>query len=143
MRALLDVNVLLALLDDQHVHHSRARTWLSSERAHGWATCAITQNGFLRIVCQPSYPHTAAGPATAVATLAAAVDTAGHEYWDCSVSLTNPELVDRSRLLGARQVTDVYLLALAVAHGGRFATFDGAVPLAAVHRAAPENLVVL
>jgi predicted nucleic acid-binding protein len=72
-----------------------------------------------------------------------AASTASHEFWPCSVSLLSEQVIDRERLLGPKQVTDIYLLALAVAHGGRFATFDQSVPLAAVHGAQPEHVSIL
>ena len=56
MRALLDVNVLVALLDAAHVHHRRAATWLGRNLGAGWASCPLTQNGCLRILSSPSYP---------------------------------------------------------------------------------------
>lgn len=56
MRALLDVNVLLALLDRDHVDHERARAWITGQIERGWASCAITQNGFVRVISQPRYP---------------------------------------------------------------------------------------
>lgn len=143
MRALLDVNVLLALLDHQHVAHARAKDWLSREIAHGWASCAITQNGFLRIRSQPNYPGMTAVPRSAIEMLSAAVATDHHEYWNCAVSLCTPGLVDRSRMLGPRQVTDIYLLALATSHDGRFVTLDRGISLDAVRGATPQNLVVL
>jgi predicted nucleic acid-binding protein len=82
-------------------------------------------------------------PAEAGDRLARAAAGEHHAFWPCDVSLLDPRVVDRSRLHGPRQVTDVYLLALATANGGRFVTFDDAVPIDAVARAAPENLVVL
>jgi toxin-antitoxin system PIN domain toxin len=141
-RALLDVNVLLALLDSDHVDHARARAWLERQIEFGWASCAITENGFVRIISQPRYPSPVPA-AQAMARLALATSTASHEFWPCSVSLLNDKVIERDRLLGPRQVTDVYLLALAVANGGRFATFDQSVPLAAVHGARPEHLSIL
>jgi len=141
-RALLDINVLLALLDSDHVDHERARRWLEREIGSGWASCAITENGFVRIISQPRYPSPVP-VARAVERLARATSTASHEFWPCSVSLLSEDLVERNRLLGPRQVTDAYLLALAVAHGGRFATFDQSVPLTAVHGARAEHLSVL
>jgi uncharacterized protein len=141
-RALLDINVLLALLDADHVDHQRARTWLSREIPSGWASCAITENGFVRIISQPRYPSPVPA-AEAMARLAFATSDASHEFWPCSVSLLSEQVIARERLLGPRQVTDAYLLALAVAHGGRFATFDQSVPLAAVHGARPEHLSIL
>lgn len=141
-RALLDINVLLALLDSDHVDHQRARNWLDSEIRHGWASCAITQNGFVRIICQPRYPSPVA-PASAIERLARAAGTKQHEFWPCSVSLLDGRTVIPRNIHGPKQVTDAYLLALAVAHGGRFVTFDQAVALSAAPGAKPENLTVL
>lgn len=142
MRALLDVNVLLALLDSDHVEHRRARDWLGAEIVHGWASCVITQNGLVRILSQPRYPSPVP-VAEAVVRLELATAREHHAFWPCNLSLLDRSLVDRARVHGPRQVTDVYLLALAVHHGGRFATFDGHVPLAAVSGALPEHLVVI
>ncbi len=141
-RALLDINVLLALLDSDHVDHERARAWLEQEIPSGWASCAITENGFVRIISQPRYPSPVP-VAQAIARLAQATSTTTHEFWPCSVSLLSEQVVERTRLLGPKQVTDVYLLALAVAHGGRFATFDQSVPLGAVPGAGAQHLAVL
>ncbi len=141
-RALLDVNVLLALLDGDHVDHSRARRWLEREIGGGWASCAITQNGFVRILSQPQYPSPVP-VAEAAARLARATGSEHHAFWPCDLSLLDAGLVDRSRVHGPRQVTDVYLLALAVHHEGRFVTFDDRIPLEAVPGATPEHVVVL
>lgn len=141
-RALLDVNVLLALLDSDHIDHERARGWVDAEIVHGWASCAITQNGFVRIISQPRYPSPVP-PAQAIGRLARAAATKHHEYWQCSVSLLDDELIDYSRLHGHRQVTDAYLLALATANGGRFATLDQSIPIDAVRHASASNLTVI
>lgn len=141
-RALLDVNVLLALLDSDHIDHHRAHAWLDRHIDAGWASCAITENGFVRVISQPRYPSPIT-PAHAIELLSRAVAGAQHEAWACDVSLLDAEAVDRTRVLGPKQVTDVYLLALAVRHGGRLVTFDGGVPLAAVRGATPEHLVTL
>ncbi|MGF2944672.1 TA system VapC family ribonuclease toxin [Mycobacterium sp. Lab-001] len=141
-RALLDVNVLIALLDSDHVDHHRVRRWIDAEIVHGWASCALTQNGFVRIISQPRYPSPVP-PSRAIATLARAASTEHHEYWPCSVSLLDDELIDRSRLHGHRQVTDAYLLALATANGGRFATLDQSIPLDAVRHADTHNLTLI
>ncbi len=141
-RALLDVNVLLALLDADHVDHDRASAWLDDEIDGGWASCPITQNGFVRIVSQPRYPS----PVTsreAVERLSQACDTHHHKFWPCDVSLLDARVVDRERVHGPRQITDAYLLALATAHEGRFVTFDQSLALSAVLGATDENLTVL
>jgi uncharacterized protein len=142
MRALLDVNVLLALLDRDHVDHTTARDWLSREIDEGWASCALTQNGFVRMISQPRYPSPLS-PAEAVERLRRAAGTEYHEFWPCSISLLDPRLVNPRHVHGPRQVTDVYLLALAVERGGRFVTFDRTIPLSAAPGAGPEHLVVL
>src|SRR6185503_11470113 len=139
MRALLDVNVLLALLDVDHVDHGTARSWLEEEIGAGWASCAITQNGFVRIVSQPRYPSPIP-PAEAMRRLERATRTDRHEFWPCETSVLDSKAIDRTRVHGPRQVTDVYLLALAVAKGARFVTFDRTVPLVAVVGAREEHL---
>ncbi len=139
-RALLDVNVLLALLDSDHVDHRRAQQWLDDGIGAGWASCAVTENGFVRILSQPRYPSPVP-PAQGLALLRRARDAGDHAFWPCDVSVL--DAVRPDRLLGARQVTDAYLLALAVAHSGRLVTFDRSVPLTAVHGATGDHLTVL
>jgi toxin-antitoxin system PIN domain toxin len=141
-RSLLDINVLLALLDNDHVDHRRAGDWLDAEIGSGWASCAITQNGFVRIVSQPRYPSPVP-PAQAIQLLEQACSTEHHEFWPCEISVLDEASVDRSRVHGPRQVTDAYLLALATHHGGRFVTFDRSVPLSAVPAATSANLTIL
>jgi len=142
MRALLDVNVLLALFDSDHVEHRRAHEWLDTAIATGWASCAITENGFIRVISQPRYPSPIA-PTRAIELLSRACGSEHHVFWPCDVSVVDPRIVDRSRLHGPRQVTDAYLLALAVANSGRFVTFDRSLALASVHGATEEQLEVL
>ena len=141
-RALLDVNVLLALLDSDHIDHARARDWAEAEIRFGWASCAITQNGFVRIISQPRYPSPVP-PARALEHLAHAAETDLHEYWPCSVSLLDKGILHWDRLHGPRQVTDAYLLALALAYDGRLVTLDQSVPLNAVNGASSAHLTVL
>jgi uncharacterized protein len=142
MRALLDVNVLLALLDKDHLDHPRARAWLEDNIDGGWSSCAVTENGFVRVISQPRYPNSVS-PSAAIDLLAAATQTSHHEFWSCSISLLDPSLVQRNRVHGTRQVTDAYLLALAVSCAGRLVTLDRTIPLSAVPAAASEQLVVI
>lgn len=142
MRALLDVNVLIALLDAAHIGHQRAHRWLAEHGKDGWASCPITQNGCIRIMSQPSYPGALAA-ADVAARLTEAAQHDSHQFWPDDVSLLAPGTIDWQRVLGHRQVTDDYLLALAVRHKGRFVTFDARVQLAAVADAKAANLVVL
>ena len=142
MRALLDINLLIALLDQDHVHHGRAREWLVENAGAGWASCPLTQNGCIRILSQPGYPNPIPVPA-AMERLSLATDHPSHEFWADDISLLDERVAQRSRIHGPRQVTDLDLLALAVRNEGRLVTFDGAVPLAAIRSAAPEHLLVL
>lgn len=142
MRSLLDVNVLIALFDADHADHRRARTWFEAEIEQGWASCAITQNGFLRVVSQPRYPSPVT-PTEAMRRLRQATRTDHHLFWPCDLSILDQTLVDGSAIHGSRQLTDVYLLALAVAHDGRLVTFYRSVPRSAVAGATPDSLVTL
>jgi toxin-antitoxin system PIN domain toxin len=142
MRALLDVNVLIALLDSDHTSHGVALTWFAKHAREGWASCPFTQNGCVRIMSNPSYPN--ALPVQAVMKrLADACEDEVHEFWSAEVSLLNPNIVDSTRIHGPRQLTDIYLLAIAVEQEGRFVTFNTGVPLAVVRKATADNLVVL
>ena len=142
MRALLDINVLIALLDLDHPDHPWAKRWFKSNVQNGWASCPLTQNGCIRIMSQPAYPNSV--PVSIVMELLRnATGNAAHAFWPDAVSLLDSEAVDGSLVHGPRQVTDVYLLALAVQNGGRFVTFDGAIALAAVRKAKPEHLHIL
>jgi len=142
VRALLDVNVLLALFDADHVNHRAARSWLESEIEHGWASCAISENGFVRIISQPKYPSPIT-PVQAIERLQRATGTQHHAFWPCDLSLVAGDAIRSDRLYGSRQITDAYLLALAVHHDGRFVTFDRSIALEAVVGARPEQLMVL
>jgi toxin-antitoxin system PIN domain toxin len=142
VRALLDINVLLALLDSDHVDHERARAWITDEIEQGWASCAITQNGFVRIISQPRYPSPVS-PSHAIDMLAQATRTRYHEFWPCTVSVLDGNTVDRSRLHSSKQVTDAYLLALAVENGGRFVTLDQSIVLNIVPGAREQHLTRL
>ncbi|MGH8137808.1 MAG: TA system VapC family ribonuclease toxin [Steroidobacteraceae bacterium] len=142
MRALLDVNVLIALLDSDHSSHGPAMSWFAKHAREGWASCPITQNGCVRIMSNPGYPNPL--PVQAVMEhLADACQQDIHEFWPDEVSLLDPDVVDSTRIHGPRQLTDVYLLALSVRHKGRFVTFDTTVPLAAVRNATTQNVLVL
>ena len=142
MRSLLDVNVLLALTDSRNVHHQKARAWRLRSMSDGWATCPLTQNGFLRVSSQPGY-STPIPIADSIRILAQMVARPDHSFWPDSISLLDDGLIDYSRLLGPRQLTDVYLLALAFYHGGRFVTFDRGISLKAVRGASAKHLELI
>ena len=142
MRALLDINFLLALLDRDHIHHEQSRWWFEEEVRHGWASCATTQNGCIRILSQPSYPS----PVTlrrAIQVVSHATSSSHHEYWSSGISILDETIFDHSRIHGHRQITDAYLLGLAAHHGGRLVTFDQTIALSAVKTATSNNLCVV
>ncbi len=101
MRALLDVNVLIALLDADHVHHDAARMWLKEHMAR----------------------H--------------------HQFWPDSVSLIRPSVLKPEQAITSKQITDLYLLALAVSRGGRLVTFDVRISSASVVGADHRHLCAI
>jgi uncharacterized protein len=142
VRALLDVNVLIALFDADHVFHARAWKWFEQHGRRGWASCALTQNGCLRVMSQPGYPNPVP-IASMLARLRDAVGAPEHAFWPDDASLLDPKRFVAARIHGPRQLTDVYLLGLAVGHGGRLASFDAGIALSAVVGAEPRHLVVV
>ncbi len=142
MRALFDISALLAAFDKDHVFHRRVRDWWAANADGGWATCVLTQNGFVRILSQPSYPQHCS-TTEAIEALRVGVAQPSHEFWPDAISIVDENMFDRSHILGPNQVTDVYLLGLAVQNGGRLVTFDQGIGLKAVRRAEPRHLVVL
>jgi toxin-antitoxin system PIN domain toxin len=142
VRSLLDVNVLIALLDSDHVSHDSAINWFAKNAGEGWASCPITQNGCIRIMSNLGYPNPLPVQAV-IAHLAEACLQDIHEFWPDEVSLLDADVVDSARIHGPRQLTDIYLLALAVQRKGRLVTFDTGIPLAAVRNATTQKLVIL
>ncbi len=142
MRALLDVNVLIALHDQDHVHHARAASWFTTNAAHGWASCPLTQNGCLRIMAQPAYPQAQTLPVLTTMLQRSTASTF-HKLWNNDISLLDSTLFDHGWIHNHKQLNDVYLLGLAVKNRGRMVTFDQRIALAAVRYARHENLVVL
>jgi uncharacterized protein len=129
---LLDVNVLIALIDPAHIGHDPAHHWFEAEGRRAWATCPLTENGVIRIVGHPKYPNTPGSPAVVAAIIAQLRSLPGHIFWPDDISLTGAGHIDPAQILTSAQVTDSYLLALAVAHQGRLATFDRRLSVKAV-----------
>jgi toxin-antitoxin system PIN domain toxin len=121
---LLDVNVLIALLDPAHVQHDGAHDWFAATGREAWATCPLTENAVLRILGDHRYPNSPGTPAGVAELLAEFFSIPGHRFWPDDISILDRQKLDFSRLLSSSQVTDSYLLALALAHGGQLATFD-------------------
>lgn len=141
MRALLDVNVLVALLDPQHAAHEAAYRWLATNLVDGWATCPLTENGCLRLLTNPRYTRPMT-PGLVLSKLDEAMHTGHHEFWPDDLSITSARFY-RDHLRGHQQVTDMYLLGLTVNRGGRLVTFDQRIRRELVAGCGPEHLVVL
>jgi toxin-antitoxin system PIN domain toxin len=142
MRALLDVNVLIALLDADHSLHAPATRWFAANARDGWASCPITENGCMRIMSHPGYPN-ALPVGAVIERLAQATANPLHEFWADDVSLLNAKVADPARIHGPRQISDLYLLALAIRNRGRLVTFDKSIPLDAIKGAEKKNLLAL
>jgi toxin-antitoxin system PIN domain toxin len=141
--ALLDVNVLVAIFDQFHKHHEDAHRWLQQHRKYGWATCPITINGCVRVLSTPGYPAGTWAPSELIERVRRLCSDSDHYFWADSVVLTDESLFQPSMIRGHRNITDAYLLGLAVRNHGRLATFDQTIPMKAVHGAEPRNLVVI
>jgi len=141
--SLLDVNVLVALFFPDHVHHDLAHDWFADHRHEGWATCPLTENGFVRVACQQPSDDALVRPVDVIAHLARFCRDKLHHMWTDSVSLTDTALFAPQFIGGHRQVTDVYLVGLAKKMAGRLATFDRAIPVEAVRGGTAELLHVI
>ncbi len=122
--ALLDVNVLLALAWPTHVHHALAHRWFHDHARHGWATCPMTQSGFVRISSNANIIDGAVTPQEALALLRKMVHLDHHWFWADDLNLAVATQGPFARLGGHRQLTDAYLLTLAAAQRGRLVTLD-------------------
>ena len=142
MRALFDVNVLIALHDADHVHHTAAAAWLDAHVLLGWASTPLTQNGCLRIMSQATYSNPQP-MSQLVQMLQSSTAAPMHMQWPDDISLLDRQLFRHTHIHSSKQLTDLYLLGLAVKHQGRFVTFDQRIPLNAVHGAKTEHLVIL
>ena len=124
MTALLDVNVLIALAWPNHVHHDAARSWFIDQRDKGWATCPLTEAGFVRVSCNPSAVRHTVTPQEAITLLANLRRLGAHSFWTLDRSIVElPEEIS-ARIQGYRQITDAVLLDAAMQRNGQLATLD-------------------
>jgi uncharacterized protein len=121
---LLDTNLLIALLWPSHERHDLAVKWFARHRGKGWATCPMTQAGFVRIVSNPAFSRDAVQPREAIEVLCANTAAKDHQFWPDELPLAVAVAFAGVRLLGHQQVTDAYLLGLAISRGGALATLD-------------------
>jgi toxin-antitoxin system PIN domain toxin len=123
---LLDTNVLIALVWPSHIHHTQAQEWFGRKKKAGFRTCPITETGFVRISSNPKFISDAVTPAEAVALLCRITALPEHGFWPDDLRVIDTIRDDRP-IVGHRQITDSYLLALAVHNRGQLATFDRGV----------------
>ena len=121
---LLDTNVLIALLWPSHAQHDRAVKWFVRQRAKGWATCPFTEAAFTRIVSNPAFSRDAVQPREAMQVLRANTAAKDHSFWPDELPFADAVAFAGARLVGHQQVTDAYLLGLALRRGGLLATLD-------------------
>jgi len=140
---LLDVNVLIALLDPAHPNHEDAHGWFGRNRKRGWATCPLTINGCVRVLCNPAYPTVDATPDEVIVRLRRLCSASDHRFWPDAVALLDERLFDPRRIAGHQRITDIYLLGLAVHQRGKLVTCDRSIPLKAVIGAEASHLEVL
>ena len=127
---LLDINLLLALTDPVHVHHKPAHQWFAENGQHAWATCPLTENGFIRIASHPNYPNRPGDIPAVFSILRQICKAPGHHFWAEDLSIL--EILETDAIITHAQITDVYLLGLAVRKRGKLATLDQRIPVDAV-----------
>jgi toxin-antitoxin system PIN domain toxin len=144
MRALLDVNVIIALLDSDHSFHNRAHDWWHKNSTFGWASCPISENGVIRIMSNPGYsPQIRFTPEDLISRLKKFIALTNHEFWPDDLTFRDESIFIANRLHSSRQLTDLYLLALAIKHQGKLATFDTAIPLSTLLGENEKHLEVI
>jgi toxin-antitoxin system PIN domain toxin len=121
---LLDANVLVALAWPEHEFHERVGRWFARHSRSGWATCPITQGAFVGILSNPAFSPNALSLANALSVLETNLSLPDHEFWPDSISVPDSIELTRTRLRGHQQITDAYLLGLALHHRGKLATMD-------------------
>jgi hypothetical protein len=127
---LLDVNLLLALTDPMHIHHESAHRWFVEKGQEAWATCPLTENGFIRIASHPNYPNRPGDVVAVLAIFRQLREARGHHFWPDDISVL--QVLESDAIITHAQITDVYLLGLAVHKKGKLATLDQRIPVDAV-----------
>lgn len=139
---LLDLNVLVALTDDEHKHYQKAQTWFHSVKYEEWGTCALTEAGYIRLVANPATGFPEGSLKRAIEVLSMVTDHPRYRFWPMTESWTSLTASFANRIFGHQQVTEAYLLGLAIKRDGVLVTFDKGIQF----MAGPEfrrNLQVL
>lgn len=134
---LLDINILIALADPDHEHHGKAESFFLANHQRGWATCPITENGFVRIISHTSYPNGPGGTDAACTILKQLCAYEGHRFWPDDLSLRSAPALPVSKHL-----TDHYLLSLAMHRQGRLVTLDRHIQAGLIPGGADAYLVI-
>lgn len=124
---LLDVNVLIALLWRAHESHEKTQTWFAQASKAGWATCPFTQAGCIRILSNPAFSRNAASPQQALKLLSVNLNHPSHIFWPDDLTFADAVAPIERLLVGHKQVSDAYLLGLAIRRKGKLVTLDRSV----------------
>lgn len=124
---LLDVNVLVALLWPNHMHHGAVIRWFGTDGNRQFATCPLTELGFARLSCNPSAVGKAITLGAALETLAGVSRMPNHHFLSETAQLHPTLLPIAAHVVSHRQVSDAYLIALARIHGAKLATLDARI----------------
>ena len=127
---LLDINLLLALIDPMHIHYKLAHRWFAEKGQKAWATCPLTENGFVHIASHPNYPNRPGDVAAVLGVLRQLCEAPGHHFWTEDISIR--DVVEPNAIITHVQITDVYLLGLAAHKKGKLASLDQRIPISAV-----------
>ena len=141
--SLLDVNLLIALMWSAHEDHNRAQDWFQDNAHRGWATCPFTQAAFVRITSNPAFSPDAVSPSEAAALLASNLKHPHHQFWPDEITYTQAAEPFSDRLAGHQQVTDAYLLGLAMHRKAKLATMDQAVATLLASQSQRDNFLIL
>ncbi|MGB8771158.1 MAG: TA system VapC family ribonuclease toxin [Candidatus Korobacteraceae bacterium] len=139
---LIDVNVLIALLHEAHESHNKVQRWFRELDGKPWATCSLTQAGFVRIVSNPRFSEHPVDLGEALEMLSVVTHLPSHRFWPMDIDLAEAVAPFHDKLFGHRQVTDAYLLGLAIRNKGSLVTLDRAIEAMAGAEFA-QNLTVL
>ena len=138
---LLDVNVLIALMWPAHESHAQVQNWFSRKSRQGWATCPFTQAAFVRIITNPAFSRDAVTLLEAVKLLGANLNHASHRFWADEISFVQATQPFARRLAGHQQITDAYLLGLAMHKRGMLATMDRALLALLPEKSSPNDFL--
>jgi len=125
--ALLDVSVLVASIDEGHVAYKKVHAWLRESGGKPWATCPLTEAGFVRIIANPIFHPEKTRLVDALALLANMTLRPGHRFWPVNIGFAEAVEPFQEKLVGHQQVADAYLLGLAIKNKGRLITLDSGI----------------